>query len=490
MYVRAGVTLVTLLAGLSGQLRAQESCQEQETLQLCWRRITGGVGQSGPSEVAAALNATAEAAESNVEEKSAGLPSMGEGLGSALHDFLPRFAGALGLTQTTTEDGAAAFETNLLVPLVSAPQRIKLQAVLRKPTVYQPLLDALPTSTASGVRDSLERTLADFDDVRLTAAWNLENATFGRAFERVRPYYNAYFEEIVTTALQRSETQARLKSAFRALVARLSDLQDSIAEPAHAGDPECRDAAIQPDDAPIKCLRAEARARIDSVLVPAARLVAARATELQAALTDQGFYEFTDLVNSQPQLQVDVNVDVRPTLVGPNAWAVALRYEGGFSNVNTLRGYCRARQLSDTSPECLRSYLNTPGHRASARRGDRFALSAEFGRESDYVIAAPVALTRAGTWHVRGTATLGRYLAVDAQGDEIGRLDLSSSYVYYHDDAQRQNRLVVSATYTQRVTAAVSVAAGVSYANRPEFLESVDKKVSANFGLRYKFLRD
>src|SRR5689334_9758662 len=125
MNVRSGIVVFVLLLGLCVPLQAQESCQEEETWQVCWRRITGGVGQASSTELSAALDQTAEAAKDKIASRSAGLPDLRDGLGSALHDFLPKFAGALGLTQTTTEEGAAAFETNLLVPLVSAPQRIK-----------------------------------------------------------------------------------------------------------------------------------------------------------------------------------------------------------------------------------------------------------------------------------------------------------------------------------------------------------------------------
>jgi hypothetical protein len=425
-----------------------------------------------------------------VAEKSSGIPSLGEGLGSSLVDFLPILAGAIGLTQTTTEEGGAAFETNLLLPLGASSQRVKLQALLREPTVYQPLLDALPDDGRSELADSLSEELADFDDVRLTAAWNFENATFGRSFVEYRPLYSSYFSEIVNRAMSESEIAAELQEAFASFVAALREVQEDFVLPERAGDSACQGADIQPDAAPMSCFRPEARARVEPAAAAAARLIMARSAELHQVLADEGFYEFTDLVNNQPQLQAELGVDLRQDLVGPNSWALKLRYEGGFSNVNGLRGYCRRRGITVDTVQCLRSYLDSPGRRNSIRRGDRFALSAEFGRRADYVLTSPVALQHAGSWHATGSAALGRYLAVNAQGDEVGRLDLASSYVYYHDDPERQSRFVFSATYTQRITAAMSIAAGVSYASRPEFLEEVDKKVSANFGLRYKFLED
>jgi hypothetical protein len=486
------VASVLSLAMGAEQLQAQASCKPEETFQDCWRRVAGGAGEGSPAEVSAALDETAHEAAEHVAAKSTGITSLGEGLTSSIGDFLPMFAGALGLTQTTTEDGGTAFEANPLIPLGANPQRIKLQALLRKPSLYQPVIDALPGASGSATRDTLTDELADFDDVRVSAVWNLENATFGRSFDEVRPYYNAYFAGIVQQALRTSETQRQLKKSLE----RLKDLlnaETTLGDPARAADPACADVEVQFELAPVDCFRPEMRDSLQAAVSRAALLVAARAQELHGALAEQGFYQFVDLVNNQPQLNVELAVDLRRDLVGPNQWALKLRYEGGFTNVNGLRSYCRGRGLSDSAPECLRSYLNAPGRRPSIKRGDRFSLSLDFARRADYALVLPssgVALSLPGTWDLSGTAGFGRYVAVNDRGEEVGRIDLASSYVYHHDDPERQNRFVFTGTYTQRLNASLSVAAGVSYASRPEFLDDVDKKVSANFGLKYKFLRE
>jgi hypothetical protein len=482
--------LVALL--WSQPLAAQASCKADETFADCWRRLAGGAGQGADAEAAAAVNETAEKNAALVADKSTGIGSLGGGLASAISDFLPMFAGALGLTQTTTEDGGTAFEANPLIPIGANPQRFKLQALLRKPSLYQPLLDALPADTRPAIKDSLTEALADFDDVRLSLSWNLENRTFGRAFDEVRPYYNAYFSEIVRGALRISEPQQRLREALAQLGTVLGGMGD-LTDPAHAADSACADAEVQFEIAPMECFRPAVRDSLEAHVSQGARLVQARATELQAALADQGFYEFADLVNNQPQLSAELAVNVRRDVVGPNQWGLTLRYEGGFTNVNGLRGYCRKSGLSDSTAACLRSYLNAPGRRGSIKRGDRFALSVDFTRRSDYAVtltSGNVALALPGTWDLTSTLDLGRYVAVNDKGEEVGRIDLSSSYIYHHDDPERQNRFVLTGTYTQRLSASLSVAGGISYSNRPEFLGDVDKKVSANFGLRYKFLRD
>jgi hypothetical protein len=480
---------LALVTASASSLLGQAGCLPNETLNLCWKRVTAASG-GGEAEVAGAIEQSADEGESRVEAKSTGIGSLGNGLASTVGDFLPTLAAAIGLTQTTTEDGGAAFETNLLLPLGPNPQRVRVQALLRKPSLFQPLADTLPAATRDARRAALEGLLDDFDDVRISAAWNLENGSFGRSFARSRQLYNAYFATVVRRTLALSEIQQGLRQDYRRLIQALAS--DTLVAPGRAEDTDCAD-DTQPDLLPLDCLTEEARLSVDSAAVTAARRIAARGQELHAALSDQGFYEFVALVNNQPQLSLEASLDLRRDLAGPNAWALRLRYEGGFSNVNGLRGFCKSRGVSESAPECLRTYLAAPGVRSSIRRGDRFHVSVEVSRRGDYEIALPtdgVTLALSGSWDLAGSVGFGRYLAVNQQGEEVGRVDVAGEYVYHHDDPQRQNRVVLTATYTQRLTTTLSVAAGVSYGSRPEFVGDVNKKVSANFGLRYKVLNN
>src|SRR6185295_7342006 len=116
-------------------------------------------------------------------------------------------------------------------------------------------------------------------------------------------------------------------------------------------------------------------------------------------------------------------------------------------------------------------------------RGDRFFLAVEYAHRSDYHVALPadlVNLSLAGTWDLTGSFGLGRYVAVNKKGEEVGRIDLEGQYIYHHDDPERENRFVATATYTQRLSGSLLLAAGFSWASQPEFLGAVDKKVSAN----------
>jgi hypothetical protein len=469
------------LALLPASMSAQAACVDTETLKACWTRISTGATQAQADDLA----------DDRLHAKSTGLSSLGNGFASAIGDFLPGLAGNLGLTQTTTEDGATAFESNLRLPLGASPQKVKLRALLRKPTLYQPLADTLPAATRTTRTTELEKQLRDFDDVGLSIAWNLETGTFGRSFDQARHLYATYFERAIAEVAAKSQTEAERLKAIMEFMATFPD-SESIVAPDRATDPACATADDNPPKAPISCFRSDIRGRIAAAAAPAAELTARYERELQSELADRGLYEFVDLVNNQPQFSVEAGVDIRRDLVGPNRFSVQARYETGFSNLNALRRFCRERGGGVDQVECLTGYLASPGVRQSIKRGDRFFLSVAYGNRQVYRLDLPadgVSLDLAGTWDLTASAGFGRYIAVDRQGEEVGRLDVQADYIHHHDDPDRQNRLVATGTYTQRLSDELSVAAGVSYASRPEFLGDVDKKVSANFGLRYKFIQ-
>ncbi len=484
-------------AGLVGApLQAQQlGCSENETLTLCRTRLDSILAhQSAPEPSDTGAAATLDAA---LGAKTVGIGSLGSGLSSAIGDFLPTLAGALGLTQTTTQDGATSLETNLRLPFGSSLQRVRVQAVLRKPTVYQSLQDSLPVATRTETVDALTKELNDYDDVGVNLAWNLENGTFGRNFDIAR----ALATRLVRDGIGQLK-QGEVDRANTIYVEMLSHSQPGIA-PSARSMPECRadaDTLAFADSVafvvPLRCFTTDQQARLTAAMIQS--LTATRVTEeqLHRLLVNGGLYRLTDLVNNQPQLTFEAGLNLRRDLVGPNDFTITARYEGGFTNFNGLRRYgrehCGALTDAAMTGECLQRYLADPGAVSAVKHGDRFFISGTFTRRQDYRLSLPadsVNLVLAGTWDFTATAGYGRYVAFGSTGDELGRIDLSGDYILHHDDPTRQNRLVLAGTFTYRLSAGLSIAAGVSYASKPEFLTGVDKKFGANFGLRYKLLR-
>lgn len=486
---RTGRVLAVLLL-IAPALAAQTPrCRDSDTIAECWSRFFPRLPDTLSEEVGDSLKGATEAGEvANLSRKNNGIASLGDRLASAVSDFLPSIAGALGFTQATTEEGAASFEKNLLLPFGAKPQRFRVRALLQAPALYVPLADTLAALGRNDRVDALDRKLRDYDDITISLAWNLENGTFGRSFEEFRGAYSALLTGFVR-GINDSLTQAR-NQALRAML-----VPDTIEQvvPARRADPVCADPVAEggdPAQMPLDCLEPAFRAQVMGSLEAAAAATAAAEADLARGLREGGYHEFSDLIDNQPQFSVEASTDIRRDLVGPNTFHATVRYEGGFANVNGLRQHCRSDGFS---PACLRGYLESPGVRPALRRGDRFFVQARFSRRSDFSLTVPsdtLSLSAEGTWDLTGTAGFGRYVAFDRAGEGMARVDLAAEYIHHHDDPERQNRLVLTGTYTQRLSGSLSVAAGFSYSNRPEFVGDVDKKVSANFGLRYKLTQD
>jgi hypothetical protein len=484
---RVGVLWPWLIL-LAGPLTAQSPrCEDSDTITQCWSRFfprRGALIDSTRADSAQSASTAGEVAALSV--KNNGIGSLGDELASAVSDFLPSIAGALGFTQATTEDGSASFEKNLLLPFGAKPQRFRIRALLRAPAIYSPLADTLTTLGLTARTDALGKKLRDYDDARLSLAWNLENGTFGRSFEEFRLGYSRLFDAYV-----RGLNTTERNRAVSAMV--IPDSGDIRAD--RLTDPSCIDPISneEKEDVRLDCLKPDFRRTVIMALEDAARATAQVEASLAAELKAGGFHEFNDLIDNQPQLSLEASTDIRRDLVGPNEFHVSVRYEGGFANVNGLRQYCRSKGAAEFTPECLRQYLESPGVRPTLQRSDRFYVVAEFSRRSDFTLVVPedsLRLRAKGTWDLTGTAGVGRYVAFDRSGEGVGRLDLAAEYVHHQDDPLRANRLVITGTYTQRLNGSLSVAAGFSYSNRPEFVGDVDKKVSANFGLRYKLTKE
>jgi len=483
--VRRALLVVTLLLPASDLAAQQIACRDTETLQDCWNRIDDFLlGAAGTRE-------QTDSVEEVLAGRTTGISALGSGLASSVSDFLPTIAGALGLTQTTTEDGATALETNLLVPLGANPQRIRLQGLLRKPGLYQPVADTLPSANRDARRTALEQKLRDFDDVRVAVAWNLENRTFGRSFDEARLLADHLLSAQIAQLNATPALQARRMAALAAFQAAVKVSDDDV----DASRPGCARPGFGAfQKVAFGCYTSARQTTANAALITAVRELRAIEDSLRAMLWQSGFFQLGVLIDNQPQLNLEVATDLRRNLVGPNQFNATLRYEAGFTNLNGLRRACRAA-AADTliAPACLRHYLDNPRNAAAMQRGDRFSVSVAFARRGDYHLVLPadsVDLRLDGTWDLSGSLGLGRFVAFDRHDQAVGRIDLLAEYVYHHDDPDRSNRFVATATYTQRLSGSLSVAAGVSYASRPEFLGEVDKKVSANFGLRYKFINN
>ena len=143
-----------------------------------------------------------------------------------------------------------------------------------------------------------------------------------------------------------------------------------------------------------------------------------------------GLFRLANMINNQPQLNLEGSARLRHGLVGPDEYSLTGRFELGFVNVNSYRGFCRRRQQA-INLDCLETYLRQPGVGQSLDHGDRLWLSATWTSRRDFAAVLPepaINFTLAGSSALDLNAGLGRYVAVNGQGVETGRIDVSLEY--------------------------------------------------------------
>ena len=121
--------------------------------------------------------------------------------------------------------------------------------------------------------------------------------------------------------------------------------------------------------------------------------------------------------------------------------------------------------------------------------GDRFFVSARFGWTSRYEGALPedmVMVIVPSIWEVTFNFGYGRYLGVDADGKERGRLDIAfEGRRVEKGNVLTENRIVLRADLSSRVSDGVTLVFGISAANKSEFIGEKGNKFRVSTGLRY-----
>jgi hypothetical protein len=471
--IAAGCALALSAAPAFAQNTAS-TCPDSMTLGQCWDLISGVAVITNQDSAEARATRSSD---HQLQAKTTGVPTGATGVVSAINDFLPLVAGALGVAGTTNPDGSFALETNVPLPIGVQQQRVRLRGVLHKAQLFDALDQSLPPDTREATRNTLEEDFGDFDDVELSVGLNLETGHFGRSFHTYSDLYGRLFQEAWTaTTINVKEVGEREKSI--AFTRALKSLPDT-GECAGFEDGE---------EIPIRCLPEDTRASVVTALREAAEAGRAVDRALGDRMRQGGLFRLANLINNQPQLNVEGSARLRSGLVGPDEYSVTGRFELGFVNLNSYQGFCRQRQQA-ASLDCLEAYLRRSGVRQSLDHGDRLWLAATFTSHSDFVAVVPdqgINFALAGSSSFDVNAGLGRYVALNSQGLETGRIDASLEFQANDASTMRNDRLIGSLSYTHRVTDTVSLLVGLVYANKPEFITDVDRKVSGNIGLRYR----
>lgn len=492
----AVLPLFALMPTLAPAQQTSFACRDDETIDVCRRRAapTGGKPQQQPDENAQADTATAEV-NARLKRKTTGPDLSSEGPLSSITDFLPRLAASL-IAPTTGETPDFGFKTNL--PLNDGVL-FDFGVTVQFATVFHQakLSDRFADSLSDASKKRLEGGLGALDDAQLTGSVNVENRAFGRSFRPHRddirklalalagdiasagrlPAAETMYEDSVVLGLgDRAADNATEDEVIKSDAPDACRIRRSLHDPPRvAGIGEVR----------AGCLTSQARGTLERSLGKLSEANVLNLRQGAELLRASGFTHLAQLVNNQPQLNFSWEYDARRALVGPSQWTGRARFEYGPANMNRLRHHCNGNV--DTT--CLRTYIGTNSVRGSLARADRVFAQAEFTRRAGWHVAVPE-----DTFDIRlGSATslalsagYGAYFGNPDQGENRDRLDLQGKYDFTRDDPLRQDRLVATLFYTRRMTGNASALFGITWANRPEFVGDVTRKLGANIGFTYK----
>lgn len=478
--------LVVVPCGAAAQGLALD-CLPRQTVQQCYERSFPGPSREDTS-TATRLREAAHA----LQAKPTGTDLSAEGPLTGIHDFLPRFAGAL-LTPGTG-DGAPSlgFKANLSMNdgiLLDLPVTGQLSTIFHAVEPAAALLDSIPATVRESARERIAVGLELYDDFTASAALNFENDRFGRSFRVHRDTVESLIQSLGGTAAVTAAHRSLLE--FTNLLTALNRRAASdVIDPRRSSESECR---WDPPDAVQKvhfnCLTEDVQSEVENVLE---RIRAAEISEFRESdrrIRASGVLQLARLINNQPQINGSLQYRNRATLAGPDEWTGTARFEMGFANMNTLRRHCGSGGIR---AECLRTFTSAPQVRRALARGDRVWIELGFTRRNAWrpVLADPpvqIALNEATTFAVSGG--YGAYIGAGADEGNRDRLDLHGKYDFASGDPLRQDRFVATMLYTYRLSDQSSALLGLTYANRPEFIGDVDRRLGARVGVTYKINR-
>lgn len=483
-------------------LAADGVCDLEDSLKSCNDDIEAQVNASmaEPETTVESAEAAAKAAVAEVPNtlatRNTGMPqATSEGTASTFADFFSTFKAAADASPGGEEedDGAMAFEfTNCLLPR-RPNSRFQCQGrlLVGGAQLYEPLKLALPEATRDDRAGELEKDLSFGDSMTLGIFFNLVGDKFGRV-----PRFST--EKLFTDLL--SFAQAESAAGRRAANERTEKVVAQI-KTVQRADPALKDfnrntpfttiAAINPELASetLKLSEELARAELDSLV------------EFRQLLIDSRYFDLVDLVNNQAQLNFGVEYAQRADLAGPDEWRAKLIYEGGFVNVSTAHefvygGDCDEGQLSTKivssagkAVGCLQQYLDRKDVQAQLKNGSRYLLSMEYVARKKFSAVLPtdaIDFSQEAEKSLIASAGYGRYLDFDDAGDPRSRIDVKGSYEDVRSDPARQDRGVLTATYSQKVIGSTVLSVSLVYGTKPEFRGEVDEEISAHVGFNYK----
>jgi hypothetical protein len=467
------------------EAQSSTRCRSTETLEECYTRILDAAttGRAG-----AVVRSESAEIEREVTKSTVGPQTETEALSSAVRDFLPPIAAALLTPGLEADRAALTLRANRTFPFGT----VQLGAEFPEPEIFAPLLQAVPQASRDAVRERLEAELDDQDDVSGSVSLNLENRWFGRSLRSHASYVSDALQALLPTftSVERAVFDSAHRAVTRAAAANI--------DPARAADPRCRATDLGPSERQFDCFRPAFQALINIAYESAVEAMVARQARRLNVLDYLKISALSMLVNNQPQLNASVDYRYRDDPVGPDEVTASLRLETGWHNMIGLRNRCRRNtnlQAAEDSEfgRCIASALIHDDRMAEAiGRGQRFTLKIDLHNraEYDFVLASEgIAVTEDRSLELDGGLAYGQYFGRLADGTRRPRIDGDVSYKHQVEGELRNDRLVAKIAFTQPLSDQLGAVFGAVWANKPEFVGEVQRRVSATLGLTYKLVQ-
>jgi hypothetical protein len=451
--------------GAAAQEEPELTCAGTLTVAECFRAMLGEYTEG-----------QGEAVDDEVTRATTGAQAETDAVSTAVRDFLPRVAGALLLPGVDEDRKGLSLRLNRQLGAVS----LQLGADLNDPTLYGALVEGIPESIRAASTERLESQLEDQDDVTLSVALNLEGTEVGRSLGPHRNEVSRLVSDLadVPEALQADAFATLPRTLILGFAgARLPEKQS---EPACAAD-------LRADQVALDCLRPSYADSLRAALSARATANLAIGQRRAAALQAPAFVAIAQLLNNQPQLNGTFTYHHRDDLVGPDEWSFTLRGEMGRYNLNWLRGRCGAGLTAD----CLLREM-TPERLDALAQGARAWFSAEGSLREAYDLALAadsVNLHLDEALELTFKGGYGQYFGrLSEDGTRRPRVDVEVGYVLQRDDAAHNSRATASLSYTHPFSSTAAGVFGVRWANEAEFLDDVDRNLTATLGVTYKLV--
>ena len=396
-----------------------------------------------------------------------GLDSIADGL---TKNFLPLFdlGGIISSSGDEDSDGEYVIDFNqALGKKDNKDNNFQIKAVIdTKANLSESLKAAIPMAIRDTTASSLESEIGGADNISISLSYNHVTPSFGRNMSA----YVEEFSPLAHSVLDKSNIQDIQALQTGIIFGKfIKQVQEELDLPSGF--------SLDSDMSIFKDRQEEAEALLKNVVLQHDISLNA----LSTAANQYMLSNFSDLVNNQPQLHLEVTSNIRDELVGSDELSIKLTYEKGFYNLNTYKNKCNQ---GVAGVECFRDYMIK--HADQLKSSDRLAFSLEYTDIDGYDLNFPDAgftFNQPATEKLIGSIGYGRTIITDKPENHT-RLEVMLDFETFLGNSEGNDRFVASAVATRKF-GNFSVPFGIVYANKSEFLDESDSQLSAHIAIKF-----